>query len=174
MNFLQELHKNQYITEEDNSAIPEDSIKELQKMIRKGVENSGQWSNALEVVHKAYEVTDIQRPTPDMAGAWTQYETLITYAVQQLTKVHGINGTWRMTSEDFTEKSKYIIEYHTPNNGIELIDIEANNVDEIVEYFTTGLNNCSTKKIQQKNSTIVEFWEYGTIKSKKHLKILEK
>lgn len=172
MKFLKELTNNDYLTEEDNSAIPEKSIKDLQSMIRKGVENSGEWSNALEVVHKAYDVLSIQRPTPDMKGAWKQYETLISYSVDQLAKVHGQNGTWRMTSEDFEESPVYSVELIQESKS-SLSEIKAQSPNEIIEYFESQLHddNITLKENIIDKNIVVEFWQYDTIKTKSYLVI---
>ncbi len=79
----------------------------IQKLIRDGTKpdkETGQyqqWANALHLVHKAYEVAGIQRPTPDMPDLWKQYEENIQFAVAQLSKAHGVNGDWRMSSSEF-------------------------------------------------------------------------
>lgn len=100
----------------DMSELPPELIKDLEKNIRKGASDLKQkWSNALELVHKAYDVgyqdesidadgkkvklsKPIQRPTPQMAGGWKQYEELIKYAVEQLSKSRGLKADWRASS----------------------------------------------------------------------------
>lgn len=172
MNFLKELNSS-YLTEmDDNSDLPEQSIKDLQKLIRSGAVNSGKWSNALELVHKAYEASSIERPTPDMKAAWSQYETLITYAVEQLAKHHGQNGTWRMTSESFTKKSLYEIGYSS-NSKTKTCQVEANSIEEIVEFFNHPVDKYTIKQIPLGDSVLIEFWEHGVIKSNSKLEIKE-
>lgn len=172
MNFLKELNDNKYLTEmDDNSALPEQSIKDLQKLIRSGADNSGKWSNALELVHKSYSVSSIERPTPSMKSAWKQYETLISYAVQQLSKYHGQKGTWRMTSESFTEKSLYEVVYSN-QSSVESCQVEADSIKDIINFF-----NCEDKKYDIKEfsledgSILIEFWERGIIKTNSKLEI---
>lgn len=173
MNFLKELNDNKYLTEmDDNSDLPEQSIKELQKLIRSGAENSGKWSNALELVHKSYSVSSIERPTPAMQAAWKQYETLISYAVNQLSKYHGQGGTWRMTSESFTEKSLYEIGYASKTKT-ETCQVEADSIDEIVEFFNHPGAKYTIKQVPLGDSVLVEFWEHGVIKSDVKLEIKE-
>lgn len=55
-----------------------------------------EWPSSLAMVHDAYEVCNVERPTPAMRGAWAQYETLITNAVQYLNKYRP-KGNWRVT-----------------------------------------------------------------------------
>jgi len=100
----------------DMSELPPELVKDLEKNIRKGASDLKQkWSSALELVHKAYDVgyedetvdgegkkvkstKPVQRPTPQMSGGWKQYEDLIKYAVEQLTKSRGLKADWRMSS----------------------------------------------------------------------------
>lgn len=56
-----------------------------------------EWPTALALVHDAYEIADVERPTPAMRGGWAQYETLITLAVQYLAK-HRPDANWRLTT----------------------------------------------------------------------------
>lgn len=99
----------------DMSELPPEIIKDLEGNIRKGARDLAQkWANALELVHKAYEVgyksetvdaegkkqkihKPIERPTPQMTGGWKQYEDLIKYAVEQLAKSRGLDDDWRFT-----------------------------------------------------------------------------
>ena len=82
----------------------------IQKNIRTGAKpdkDTGQfqnWANALHLVHKAYEVAQIQRPTPDMKELWKQYEENIKYAVEELAKTRGIDGEWRMSAHELRDK----------------------------------------------------------------------
>jgi len=170
MSLLQQFTNSNYLTEEDTSALTFDTVKDLEKSVRKGVENSGKWSNALELVHKAYEINKVQRPTPDMPSAWKQYETLITYAVQQLSKTHGINGTWRMTSESFDAKDNFLIEYNIGGTLTE-VRMNANSIQEIAEHFENGLDNVQTVLNEYDDYAVVELWEQGVVKSKHSLKI---
>lgn len=60
------------ITEGDDiTLLPERVIGEIKSNIRKGAQDLEQkWKNALELVHKAYQVSNVRRPTPDQKGAW--------------------------------------------------------------------------------------------------------
>jgi hypothetical protein len=96
-----------------SNALNPTAMDQVQKNIRNGAKpnkETGQfekWANALDLVHKAYEVAGVQRPTPDMQDAWKQYEENITYAVQQLAKARGVDADWRTTSADLHEALHY-------------------------------------------------------------------
>lgn len=170
MKFLKELTKG-YLTEEDNSELPEKSIKDLQSLIRKGAENSGKWNNALELVHKSYEVSSIQRPTPNMQNAWKQYETLISYTVNQLSKYHGQSGTWRMTSESFEEKPTLKVESFNTESINSIISNELT-IDQILSSIESDLmEHMSIKTSINDNITLIEFWEHDVIKTSAYIKI---
>ena len=111
MRLIKELLEEQTEDATKNSEKPnvltQHDMDHLQKLIKDGTKpdkETGQyqqWANALHLVHKAYEVAGIQRPTPDMPDLWKQYEENIQFAVTQLSKAHGINGDWRMSSSEF-------------------------------------------------------------------------
>ena len=91
----------------DLSELPEGDLNKVKKNIRKGAQDTDQrWANALELVHTAYEISEIQRPDITMESAWKQYEEMIKYAVQELAKARGMDDDWRMTtlSEAKTKK----------------------------------------------------------------------
>ena len=111
--YLQEA-KSRY-DRSDLNKLPQPKIDEIEKLIRDGAKDLEQkWANALELVHKAYEVAQVQRPTPDMNDAWKQYETMLSLAVKNLAKHRGRDGDWRMSSAIFREfehaLSKLIVE----------------------------------------------------------------
>jgi len=89
---------------EDSTGLPDSIISEIRKNIVKGAKDTEQkWANALELVHKSYEVAGVERPHPDMKSAWRQYEENIQYAVEQLAKFRGLDADWRMSSRIFHE-----------------------------------------------------------------------
>lgn len=86
----------------DLSELKPDVIQELQKRIKEGAKDTEQkWANALELVHKAYQVVGVERPVPAMTSAWTQYEEIITFAVKELSKFRGFDADWRSTSVEY-------------------------------------------------------------------------
>jgi len=91
---------------QEGRALPQSTMDKIKKLIRDGArpnKDTGQhepWANALHLVHKAYEVAQVQRPTPDMKDLWKQYEENIQIAVNELSKERGIDGEWRMTAHE--------------------------------------------------------------------------
>ena len=79
MKFLKELNRQTLNEMDDMTELPEVTIKEIQKMIRTGAEQSNKWNNALQLCNKGYSVLNIDIPTPDMGSSWKQYEVLITF-----------------------------------------------------------------------------------------------
>lgn len=71
-----------------------DSIKSEIEGLAKDEEK--EWPTALALIHDAYEIANVERPTPAMRDAWAQYETLISLAVQYLGKYRP-DGNWRLT-----------------------------------------------------------------------------
>ena len=67
--------------------VPYGKNQEVRKLIKKGaMDPEHDWTNALDLVHRAYEVADVERPTPSMRDAWSQYEDIILFAVTMLQK----------------------------------------------------------------------------------------
>lgn len=138
MRFLSDL----YLVSEgkDMDSLPEDVMNEIQKNIRTGAKDLEQmWSNALELVHKAYEVSGVQRPTPDMKNAWKQYEQNLQYAVQQLSKYRGIKGDWRMSSSVFHEALQKMVKFSVRLNSpgyAENFETQSRSLQELIDELT--------------------------------------
>jgi hypothetical protein len=67
--------------------IPYGKNEEIRKLIKKGaMDPDHEWKDALDLVHRAYEVADVERPVPSMRDAWEQYEANLLYSVQMLQK----------------------------------------------------------------------------------------
>lgn len=141
------LLKNLLITEgTDNTALPQDTVGKIQGNIRKGASDLKQkWANALELVQKAYEVTGIERPTPDMKTAWKQYEACIQVAVEQLSKTRGAKGDWRMSVAIFHEAMEQLTSYKltltSPGKSEYFATVEANKMSDIIDELRTGLSD---------------------------------
>jgi hypothetical protein len=91
---------------EDHSELAPDVYKSLQSEIDTLAKDAeSEWPNALALLHDAYEVVGVERPTPAMRAAWNQYEDLMTIAVQCLNK-HKPNGNWRVTHITTKDKVK--------------------------------------------------------------------
>ena len=115
MDFLKELLEEAEVQDLTDKAdkgkvLPQGTMDKIKKLIRQGAQpnkETGQfepWANALHLVHKAYQVSGIQRPTPDMKDLWTQYEENIEIAVKELSKERGLDGGWRMSAADLHDK----------------------------------------------------------------------
>lgn len=82
----------------DQSELPTEKfdaiMHELQELSK---DHTRSFASALAMVHEAYRICDIERPSPSMKGAWTQYEKAIQAAVQYLGK-NNPDGNWRLTS----------------------------------------------------------------------------
>ncbi len=126
------------------SLLPNDVMTSLRKNIRKGAEDLEQnWANALELVHKAYEVEGVQRPNPSLKDAWTQYEENIAYAVQQLSLNRGASGDWRMSASMFKEAMEPTRRYRVKINDDEYIT-EGKDAFEIINKLTEGVGDFET------------------------------
>jgi len=90
--------------DKDLTSLPPHKITELESKIRTGAKDLDQkWKNALELVQKAYGVLNIERPTPNLTAAWSQYEGMIVFAVKELSKARGFDADWRHTSVEYPE-----------------------------------------------------------------------
>jgi hypothetical protein len=153
---------------DDLDALPPDIINEIKKNIREGSKDlTQQWPNALSLVHKAYEVAVVERPDPSLKQAWKQYETMITYAVQQLAKDRGISGDWRMTCSTITEaaltpKPKlYRVTYSDPriSHGY---TVTSNNIDEIINHLTHEISyDAHVSKNSSETAAEIAFSKWG-------------
>jgi hypothetical protein len=152
---------------QDLSALPDSVMGEIKSNIRKGAKDlQQQWKDALELVHKAYQVTLVRRPSPDQKGAWKQYMDLIGYGVSQLRATRGIDGKWRMSQtlvrESITEAEqlpsrRYFIE--VPGNAPQ--EVEADNMDDIIDKMQNKLRSQGAKmRIERRDKylAVVTVW----------------
>jgi len=138
---MQSLLQNLFVLtekKEDLSVVPEDAMKDIKKNIKDGAQDLEQdWANALELTQKAYSVAGVERPTPSERGGWTQYEEMITYAVEQLHKARKLtNSSWRMSSKVFKEAMERKIKVRVYEVGDQFgkgHTVEARNMEEIIE-----------------------------------------
>jgi len=130
---------------DDLTALPDLVVGEIKKNIGAGAKDLTQkWKNALELVHKAYHVSNVRTPTPDQKGAWKQYETLIQHGVRELTKTRGIDGEWRTSNvlvreasgeESHIGKTRFFIEIP----GERAQEVDGTNMDEIIEAISNKI-----------------------------------
>lgn len=164
----------QMLYEEDRSALTDMQLNELKKNIRKGAEDLSQdWANALELVHRAYLVSKIQRPTPDLFAGWKQYESMIKYAVEQLSRARGIKGNWRMSTGDLTHA---LHNYRVRTENKEFI-IPGDSLDNAIKKISKPLidkNYDITPKQIDENTTQIVVSKWGIIQKIKILISQEK
>ena len=153
----------------DMSELPEGTMSEIQSNMRKGAKDKDQdWSNALELCHKAYEVCGVERPDPSWKTAWKQYEENIQYAVQMLAKFHGLDGNWRMSSRSLREsdgdqpKRTFRVQVTGPNLKDTDFIIGAENRQEVVREVKAAFKG--QYKVQAENvdeGAELTFWSMG-------------
>lgn len=176
MNLLHELSQYAISEADDGSKIPEESLKLIQSNIRKGAADTDQrWSNALHLVHKAYEISNVERPSPDMKAAWKQYETNLQYAVQQLSKSRGLDADWRMSAAVFHEAAKRNIQFSVKGklpNGPDIDNVaEAEDFDQFIDELKKAFKNNKntyTLKIHVEDlykGKKLTFWQFGIRKN---------
>lgn len=179
MKLLKNLLITQVNEEDDPEMLPPDVVAEIQKNIRAGASDIQQkWANALELIHKAYEVAGVQRPTPDMRKAWKQYEENTLYAVQQLAKYRGMDGDWRMSSAVFYEavnealgpkKKQFRVSYFGEDGG-DGSTVEADSIDEVIKSLQDHESyDVKVSKISEHEARI-SFSRWG-IKKNGHVEI---
>jgi hypothetical protein len=145
----------------DMSRLPQDVITAIKSNIRKGAEDlQQQWANALELVHKAYEVEGVQRPDPTMDSAWKQYEENLQYAVQQLAKNRGMDADWRMSSHIFHEarqtKQKFLVRVDDTSYLT-----EGDSIDSVTNYLTKTFTDVDVNVIKEGNTRTLTFSKWG-------------
>lgn len=167
MSLISSLLKSRINESDDLDALPPDVMTEIQKNIRTGAKDVEQnWANALELVHKAYEVSGIERPTPDLKNAWKQYEENLTYAVQQLAKYRGMDGNWRTTSMIFTEaalepkQKTFRVTYSGPDAG-EGSTVVADSIDEVIRELTETPDGFEAKIHKTPQEAHITFSKWG-------------
>lgn len=146
------------------TALPDSIIGEIKKHIGKGARDMTQkWKNTLELVHKAYQVSNVRRPTPDQKGGWKQYIDLLKHGVSSLAGARGLNGAWR-TSQILVRESEEtvdsmmdaeidaLLEYDQSNNigkkrffveipGERAQEVDGKNMDEIIDAISNKIRN---------------------------------
>jgi len=173
MKFLKDLFEIEDLTSRNAApdALPPATMDDIQKSIRDGVKpdkETGQyqqWSNALHLVHKAYEVNGIQRPVPTMRDAWKQYEENIEYAVKQLAKTHGMDGSWRLSSAMFREALElatdpgFEVEV-ADGNSVSKVRVSADDAEDVIASLkeTAKSDGYKVKILEEDDKRTVTFW----------------
>jgi len=158
----------------DMSQLPEDVMNEIQKNIRDGAKDLDQnWSNALDLVHKAYEVAGVQRPMPEMKEAWKQYETNLQYSVEQLAKFRGMEGDWRMSSSIFREAMERRLKFRVVEMGDKFGKshmIDAKSIDDVINAIKSKSSDYDvtvdhSKDPEHPNMATISFSKWGIRKN---------
>lgn len=145
----------------DLSRLPPDVMSAIKSKIRKGAGDFEQkWANALELVHKAYEVEGAQRPTPDMDAAWKQYEENLQYAVQQLASARGMDDDWRMSSSIFHEAMKPKQQYRVHVDDDSYI-VESDDVVSVITSLSESIPNHETSYEAKDGKYVLTFSKWG-------------
>lgn len=148
--------------------LPEDVMSEIRKNIKAGAKDTEQkWANALELAQKAYEVSAIQRPTPDMKNAWKQYEENIAYAVEMLAKSRGLNGDWRMSSSMFHEalepRMRFAVRMSTGLQSV-TYETDSKSINHLVKDIIKedpGEYEVKTEVADDGLSAVMRFYKFG-------------
>lgn len=119
--------------------LPEGELNKIKSNIRKGAQDTEQrWANALELVHTAYEIAQVQRPDITMENAWKQYEEMIGHAVEELAKARGLDDDWRMSSASLREEVEEEFEFNLETNidGLPVNVVrKAKSIEELIKPF---------------------------------------
>ncbi len=138
MHFLNDLYTLSEAKSKDLSILPEDVIKEIKKNIRDGATDlEYEWSNALELIHQAFKIAGVERPTPSEREAWKQYEELLQYGVKELADARAsFDSSWRMSSTVFREAMEKRIKvrvYELSDKSGKGHTVEVHNMGEVIE-----------------------------------------
>lgn len=97
-------------TDNELDAVPYDKMQQIKKLIAKGAtEQEHNWASALDLVHRAYEVAEVERPEISMKKAWEQYEENIELSVRELQKAtdKGIRSDdWKLVSSKLEKTAR--------------------------------------------------------------------
>lgn len=163
-----EIRYRQSLSEKtDVSELPLQTMKDIQKNLTAGAKDSTQlWANALELVHKAYEISQCQRPEITMDGAWKQYEENIEFAVKTLAKFRGVDGDWRstaLTDVRVTEAKGVELDTFSLESDIDGLPVsvtrQAANIDKVIQpFFDHNVTGCDIEiKHRGHNHVILYF-----------------
>lgn len=98
---LREMKEQEPSIPDDETSLPPIAIKDIKRLIRKGAKDLDQkWRSAVHLTKKAYDVAGHKIPQINDAGAWSQYQHLIAFSVEELSKARGLRGQyadWRIT-----------------------------------------------------------------------------
>lgn len=164
----------QYLIEGDDlTLLPDSVLGEIKSNIRTGAKDLEQkWKNALELVHKAYQVANVRRPTPDQKGAWKQYEEMISFGVRQLTATRGIDGDWRMSkvlvreAYQDVDKSQQMGKrrFFAEIPGAAATEVDGTDMGEIIENITNKFRrHGASVRVDERSKlgAVLSIWKNG-------------
>lgn len=168
MNLLSNLIETNSYSADMTDALPHDIMKEIQKNIRGGAQDLNlKWANALELVHKAYKVSNVQRPLPEMKNAWKQYEENLQFAVQQLAKFRGMKADWRMSSSVFIEAvnpNSYIVTIEDAGHS-EKYRVTGVDIKDVVEKLKGTFKDYEVSVRKTPQGVLLIPYQYGVKQS---------
>lgn len=141
MQFLSDLYTlSEAKSKKDLTILDDDTIKDIKKNIKDGATDlEYEWANALELVHQAYKIAGVERPTPSEGGAWKQYEEMLCLGVEELADARkDFDSSWRMSSTVFREAMEKRIKVRVYEVGDKFAKghtVEAKNMEEIIEMI---------------------------------------
>lgn len=160
-----------YLVEGDDiTTLPDTVLGEIKSNIRSGAKDVAQkWKNALELVHKAYQVANVRRPTPSQKGAWKQYEQMIQFGVRQLTDTRGIDGDWRMSNVLIREQKEVDQKmgkrrFFAEIDGHPATEVDGKDMGEIIEQMTNKFRrHSSSVRVEHRSDhgAILSIWKDG-------------
>jgi hypothetical protein len=159
MSFLNNLFEDKNKEE----GFPEETIKEITKLIKEGAKNRKRdWANALELIHAAFKHLNVPRPNPNDDYRWKQYEELIQVAVKELRKSRYVKGDWRMSSTVFKEGIQLFMEKGGKHQVLEIEGTKDINrfLDTIAEALEEDGYTMNLKE-GSNDGTLVEFERFG-------------
>lgn len=179
MQFIKDLKI--IIEKDDLSKLPEDIVKKLKKLIRDGAADLKlDWSNAMELVKKAYEVEGVTMPSPEERSAWDQYEELLQIGVKELAEARSdFDNSWRMSStvfREFKESMKKEIQvrvYEIGDSFAKGHTVKAENMQEVIDMIRkqAGRKAFDMEVDEQDDDCCTCRFSYQGIKRPYHIKL---
>lgn len=165
----------------DLSQLSPEVIKDLRTNIIDGAKDlNQQWINALHLVHKAYQVSGVERPDPSLQAAWKQYEQNIEYAVDQLAKYRGLDADWRISAQlvekAISELNDLLFDVkilNTKHNKLKQFKVYGADLQDVIDCIISQVQHQYQPIIvkQDNQNAILTFFEFNI---KKKIKIIIK
>jgi len=91
------------------SRLPDATVEHIKRLITKAASYKrgpndddipDDWDSALELVHWAFDASEVERPAPSQKETWKQYVNILQHAVRMLSRFRGLDGDWRSSSSN--------------------------------------------------------------------------